>query len=486
MSEKEVSPVSIPCVGYKEMSKLWDLILDLLGGTQAMRDAGQKWLPMESRESFTSYETRLNRSILFNGLRDTLNKLVNKPFTHSMTVNNLPEEISYLENDVDGNGTTLETFVKEVLYNLIEFGIAHIYVDHTTVHEVEQGKKLTKADEKRLGVRVYLINISPNDLIGWQAKRINGVIKLKQIRYKETIVEPDGEFGDKEVNYIYVYNEENFEVYKQDSENTDLYNKDSEGSHSFGRIPLITIYANRTGFMKAEPPLMDLAWQNLAHWQSSSDQRNILRFSRFGIIFGKGLPDKMVEAGALDIGPSKAFLVESDEADMKYVEHTGKAIEAGQKDIEEIEQKMRVLGNQPLMKVIPNTATAERIDEGRTVSQLQSWINSLQLGIKQALKLACEWRKIESSADNIEVDIYSDFEALVLGGGDKDLLLKVRKAGEITRERFLRECQRRGVFSQDMDPEVEAKLLDDEEGRGLENYLVDEQNEEEEETFDEE
>jgi len=467
--EKEKSPVSVPCLGYETMSEFWELIHDLLGGTLAMRKAGQTWLPIETCESATAYDTRLGRSILYNGFRDTLNKLSNKPFTHPVRLTELPEELAYLEDDVDGNNKPLDVFIKEVLTNLIEYGIAHILVDHSEI-EIEAGKQLTLADEKRLGVRVYLINISPKSLIGWQSEKISKSVELTQIRFKETVVEPNGDYGDIEANYINVYNKENFELHKQDSDNEDKYDRIAEKTYSFHKIPLVTIYANKTGFMTAEPPLIDLAWLNLSHWQSSSDQKNILRFSRFGLLFGRGLPDKIVKTGALDIGPSKAILTSEKEADLKYVEHTGKSIEAGAKDIEDTENKMRVLGNQPLMKVIPNTATAERIDESRTVSQLQSWIRALERGMKQVLTFACEWRKIQPNED-MDVNIYSDFEAMVIGNSDKDLLLKIRQAGEITRERFLKEEQRRGVFSLDMEAEEEARAAEAEDANDLKNLL---------------
>ena len=122
------SPVAIPSIGYEQMSGKWELINDLLGGTDAMQAAGVKWLPIEPAESTQSYDARLGRSILFNGFRDTVNKLRNRPFTHSITITDIPEGISYLEDDVDGNKKTLETFIKEVLENLIKFGIAHIFV----------------------------------------------------------------------------------------------------------------------------------------------------------------------------------------------------------------------------------------------------------------------------------------------------------------------------------------------------------------------
>ena len=469
----EPSPVGVPNIGYASMVESWKLIHDLLGGTEAMREAAQLWLPRESAESTTSYDARLNRSILYNGFRDTLNKLKNRPFTHPITIINLPDEINYLENDVDGNNKPLEIFIKEVLVNLIKYGVAHIFVDHSIVEEVAEGKLITKAEEKERGVRVFLNNISPVNLIGWQSMKSNRITELIQLRFTETVVEASGDYGDIAINYINVYNKENWEVHQQDEENEDKYSLVSEGQSSLGKIPLVTIYANKVGFMTADPPLMDLAWLNLAHWQSYSDQRNILRFSRFGLIFGKGLPEKMVELGTLEIGPTKAFLTDKENADMKYVEHSGKSMEAGQKDIEDIEQKMRVLGNQPLMKDLPNTATAERLDEGRTVSQLQAWIRALERGIMQVLKLACEWRKV-TPPDDMKVEIYSDFEAVVLGGSDKKLLLDMRQGTggpQITRERFLREQKRRGVFSQDMDPEEESKAVESEEVDNLKNSL---------------
>ena len=145
------SPVGIPCLGYEAMAASWDLIHDLLGGTQTMRDASVKWLPIETRESAASYDSRLGRSILYNGFRDTIHKLSNKPFTHPVIVTDIPKEIAYLEHDVDGHNKPLETFIREVLANLIKYGVAHIFVSHSKIKR-EDGKELTKADEARQGI----------------------------------------------------------------------------------------------------------------------------------------------------------------------------------------------------------------------------------------------------------------------------------------------------------------------------------------------
>ncbi len=496
-NQDEVSPVAVPGTGYSLMAEAWELILDLLGGTRTMREAGTKWLPQEAKELDSDYASRLHRSILYNALKDTISKLRNRPFKVPVIVTDLPDGLSYLEEDVDGMGTTLSDFAKGIIENLIEFGIAHIYVDHsnmapddessstatngkgTSTARNRQASNQTKdstADsianitiqgEKDAGARVFFWNISPVDLIGWQTEVLNSVTNLTQIRVQEAAIEPNGDYDDIEVNYINVFNKDGWEIHQQDDENLQKYNLVRSGPSTLGKIPLITIYADKTGFLTADPPMEDLAWLNLAHWQSYSDQRNILKYSRFGLLFGKGFPAKQVEQGSVAIGPQRMILTSTVEADLRYVEPTGKGIEAGADDLEDIEQKMRVLGNQPMVKNVPVTATTDRIDESRTVSQLQAWVVSAERGILAALELASEWRKIDSP-DTMQVDIFHDFEATVLGGGDKELLLKMRESNQITGETLLREEQRRGVFSEDMDPEEEAKAAADEDIANLE------------------
>lgn len=483
----QVSPVAVPGTGYAKMAEAWELILDLLGGTRAMREAAKKWLPQEAQELDTAYSSRLHRSILYNALKDTISKLRNRPFKVPVIITDLPDGLSYLEEDVDGMGTTLSDFAKGIIENLIKFGKAHIYVDHSDMSPGDDGSgsgsgstsrnrqdanqqatdeaiaSITIQGEKDAGARVFFWNISPVDLIGWQTEILNNVTNLTQIRVQETAIEPNGDYDDIAVKYINVFNKDSWEVHQQDSEKPEKYDAVAEGPLTLGKIPLITIYADKTGFLTADPPMEDLAWLNLAHWQSYSDQRNILKFSRFGLLFGKGFPQKQVDAkDGVVVGPQRMILTSTPDADLKYVEPTGKGIEAGANDLEDIEQKMRVLGNQPMVKNVAVTATTDRIDESRTVSQLQAWVVAAERGILHALQLASEWRKIEPP-DTMQVDIFHDFEATVLGGGDKDLLHKMRDKRQITNELMLREEQRRGVFSEDMDPEAEAKAVADEE-----------------------
>src|SRR6185295_4553940 len=99
---------------------------------------------------------------------------------------------------------------------------------------------------------------------------------------------------------------------------------------------LAPVYLNRTGFMTGEPPLEELADLNVAHWQSSSDQRNILTVARVPILFGTGIEGNE----KLEIGASSMIRTSDPNAKLTYVEHTGAAIGAGERDLERLEFQM--------------------------------------------------------------------------------------------------------------------------------------------------
>ena len=447
-------------VMYDGMSERWPLLHDLLGGTKTMRAAGERWLPREEAESLAAYERRLGRSILYSGYKDTIVKLSAKPFSKPVVVNEVPESLSYLEKDTDGTGRTITQLSKDCMDDLATYGKAHILVDYSAIEENAEGAPITIGEEKRRGGRVTFIRISPVNLIGWRTTQNNaGAITLEQIRIKSARIEPKGEYGDEEVKYIRKLTSTDWELWKK-TDDKEEYVKSNEGTHTFGRVYLVTIYADCSGYLTSNPPLEGLAWLNLAHWQSSSDQKNILRFTRFAILFIKGLSQEERDAQTV-LGPTQSFKTTNENADMKYVEHTGKAIEAGRKDLEDTEFRMEVQGLQPLAKSSArSTATGKNIDEARNDSAIQAWIKVLEEGIEEAYGMAAEWSGTELPED-FSIDIYSDFKVSLWGSTDVDKLLKACIAGKMSKRTFLLEIQRRGMISEDIDIDQELKEIEE-------------------------
>ena len=253
--------VETPIPAYAVMVKHWELIDDLLGGTLAMRKAETKWLPKEPAEKDSQYQSRINRSILFNGYKDTVVKLVAKPFSKSITVRGtLPDQLSRVVEDVDRTQCSLTQLGRQSFASGINRGLVHFLVDYPKMPE-----GATKADEQAVDARATITMIDASRIVGWRSViEPNGNEKLTQVRIKETRVKDDGEYGVKEIQAVRVFTEDSWEIWEKPDDQSD-YQKTEFGTHTFGQVPLITCYIERTGFMTGEPPLENLAWVNLAH-----------------------------------------------------------------------------------------------------------------------------------------------------------------------------------------------------------------------------
>ena len=451
------SKVNDPSLAYQAMAERWELIHDLLGGTARMREVGKTRLPMEPREEARAYENRLDRSYLYGALSDTLDKIVSKPFARPVSVRGaLPEQLEELIKDATLRGQDLTQFARDLFTDAVTHGLSHVLVDFPRV-----GEGLSLAEEREGEVRPFLVRISPPDLIGWRSERSNGGReRLTQVRIMERRLVPDGPFGDREVEYVRVLDEESWQLWERAEDGDDFHMVD-EGTHTFGAVPLVTCYIDATNFMTAVPPLEDLAWLNLAHWQSLSDQRNILRFARMPLLYQFGVSDEEVEA-EITIGPSQLIRSVNPDAKMGYVEHTGAAIGAGERDLRALEAQMEVMGLQPLIeKTGGATATGRALDESRTHSNIQAWIRSLEDCLLECLTFALRWVGQETP-DDLSIDVFSDFGVTLKAEQDIKSLIQMRASGLLTHKTFLDEVKRRGLLSDAVDVEAEIEAVEEE------------------------
>lgn len=439
---------------FEAMKGAWDLPTDLRGGTRAMRAAHTKWLPRESLEEEPRYYARLKRSTLFGAYSDTLGSLAGKPFSRPVTIaGDVPERLEGITRNADQQGRSLTQFARDIYEDGIHYGLAHVLVDMP-----QQVRGATRADVR--DVRPYFVRIRPCDLHGWRSERDpkTGQTFPRAIRWRESTTVPDGDFGEKAVERVRVMsfalpgepNNGAFQVWERTEQGK--WALTAEGPHTFRGIPLRTLYLRRTGFMTGAPCLEDLAWANLEHWQSASDQRELMRFARCPLWFGTGISAE--ERESFSLGPGAFMTSENPEARMSVVEHSGAAIRAGAEDLKATEDRMTILGLQPLMQRA-QTATGESIREGRTQSAAQSWVQSLE-GVLRELYEAGATYIGEELAPEFKVDVFNDFSVSVRATQDIEALIKARSAGEITRETFLAGLKRYSVLPDNLDVEAEA------------------------------
>lgn len=463
--------VRTPSPAYQEMEPRWELIDTLLGGTEAMRAAGQKYTPQYPAEETKSYQTRLARSVLLNRTESTLETLAGKPFSQKITLGeDVPTSIAELAENIDRRGSSLHVFCKNWFRDAWRAGFSFVLVDFTAppVMYDDQGNEITGprtlADDRRDNLRPFWQHIKPEHVLALYTEIDDqGNEHVSHLRILEITVERRG-WEEVVVERVRVLEPGRWQVWapvdpkKQDSD----WVLESEGTTSLGFVSLITFFAGvRTGPASCKPPLTDLAWLNVAHWQSSSDQRNVLTVSRFPILAGSGVSG----ADNVRIGPNQYLSTEQADGKWYYVEHSGAAIEAGAKDLESLEAQMAEYGAEFLRKKPGGTTATERaLDSAEGSSYLEATAQDFKDCVELALQYTAEWlgEAQGGSVTLAEIDPLDSNDAT-----DLDALLKMRANRDISRLTLVNAMKNRKVLPDDFDPEVDQEALDDEGADGL-------------------
>ena len=446
--------VQTPSDTYNSLIDDWNLVGSLWGGTKAMRVAGRDYLPQEPAESDEAYDIRLQRSVLFNALKRTIRTLAGKPFSRPVGLGEGTDSmlLAWLD-DVDLQGTDLDTFARDCFEAAVRDGVSYILVDFPKTAD-----EMTLADEQSAGVRPYLVNIDCRQVIGWQTAPVGGRDRLVQVRIREDSVVADGDFGEAVAERIRVLEPGSFRVFERvlnDDQVTDWLLVDEGSTPGMSDIPLVAVYTHRTGFMQATPPLRDLAHLNVEHWQSSSDQGNILHYARVPLLLASGFG----EGDLFEIGPNRVIQHPDTQATLSYVEHSGRAISAGRDSIQDIQDRMRVLGMELMVgqRTGSMTATERALDQAQFDSELAGMVRSLESSLEDALGLMGAWAGMADVTDG--VDIHQDFGISLRDVSDVDSLLKSRAAGDLSQATFLAELKRRGLLMASLEVEDERELI---------------------------
>ena len=427
----------------------------LMGGTQAMRKAGKTYLPKFTAETDDTYRERLALSWLFNGYRKTVRDMTGRVFRKSVEVaEDTPDQIKEWCANIDLSGRDLSTFARDVFEDGIDAGISYIMVDAPA-----RNTALTRAQSQAQGLRPFMVHLHVEDVLGWRSEVINNVSVLAQLRIMESLTEqdPQDEFADVTIDQVRVLDRTDAGVMtrlyrKGERDQWTLYDEPTVSDMT--EITVVPFYANRTGFFTGDPLLDDLADVNIAHWQSQSDQRNILHFARVPILFGSGRTDD--EPITISVG--QMTTASDPAADLKWVEHSGQAIGAGRQDLKDLEFQMETHGLQLLVaKPGSESATGAALNTEKETSTLSMTADALKDALEQAMMWMVQFGGMGDVSPTISVN--KEFTVGMMNAQEMSVLLQAVQSGNMSRETFLRELARRGMVASDLDVDDEAERI---------------------------
>jgi len=430
------------------MARDWEMIDALMDGTAAMRAAGKKYLPQWPKEERDNYQARLDSAVLHPVFKRTVLVNAARPFSRPLTLGDgTSAQIQDWSTDIDLQGSALGAFSVRLMVNCLSKGLIGVLVDFPKADDIK-----TKAEEKARGVRPYCVEYPTNSLLGWKTQKGPNGLELTQLRLLEQVEESAGEYGTRTVEQVRVLTPGKWEIYQPDPKDPNEWVLISAGPTTLNVIPFVFFYGMRKGFGIGLSPLSDLAYQNVEHWQSASDQQTILHVARVPILFARGFGTD----GKLAIGAGSIATADAEHSELKYVEHTGAAIGAGQESIEALEDRMRATGAELIsLDVGFATATEVASDGEATKSLLQQIVENFEKSLQQMLDLMGLW---VGDTTPSKVEIYKDFG--IATTSDPGTLSGAVGSKSVSRQTHFEELQRRDVISADRTWDDEKKRLD--------------------------
>ncbi|HEJ7118809.1 TPA: DUF4055 domain-containing protein [Serratia marcescens] len=449
--------ISTPNLDYNDMVEAWDINDALMGGTLYMRRLGETYMPRWPNEDKEDYKKRLAVATLLPAYEETIKQDIGRVFAEPTVLSEeTPEQIKELTPNIDLEGNRLDVWAQEFFSIGFQYGLAHALVDFPRVNSDEVK---TKADERAAGSRPYVTMLNPRQVIGWKSKVVKGKVVLTDLRIKEVIIVDGDDYGQTKVEQIRHIMPRKVEIYRKSKGDSgeSVWALFEEWGTSRDDIPLVTFYTKRTGFMRGSPPLLNLALLNIKHWQSQSEQDNILHVARVPILSVYGLE----EGQELTVGASSAARFDDRQKQgIEYTEHTGSAIGAGKTSIDDLEQQMRQAGAKLLRAENTSTKSVDQTNEEKMQenSPLFTMASSLEDALDNILQIMAEWLSLPSGG-NVDVRTELETETQSVDAQSALAIQSLRQGGDIRFIDAVRAYQRLRIIDPDANPEEVMDVL---------------------------
>ena len=456
------SEVNDPCSAWLNMEPHWPLIEDLQSGTYQMRARHRRYLPQEVRELDDSYDNRLARSVCppyFQRLERMLaGMLTRKP----VRLNDVSDTIREQMFDVDLQGNDLNVWTYDTTRKMIRYGHIGVLVDASSDGEG----------------RPYWVTYTPRDILGWRTEFVDGQQKFTQLRLLESVIEPEGEYGEAQTEQVRVLYPGSFEIHRRNEKGE--YRLYEEGKTTLKDIPFSIAYSNRINLMESRPPMEDIAELNLKAYQTQSDLDNQLHISAVPMLAFYGFPNSAEEVSA---GPGEAIAFPA-EGRAEYIESKGTSYDAQFRRLAQIEEQINNLALAAVLgqKLSAETAESKKIDRSQGDSTMQVVAQQMQDLIDNSLIHHATY--LNDSAPG-SCFVNRDFLAARLDPQEIGSLLQLYTSGTIAQETLLKQLHEGEVLGDEFD--IEEELEKTAQGGLLDtNEPVPEEEDEEEEIEEDE
>jgi len=479
MANETNNPGSVGVV-QQEMRPAVEVCRNVYGGTLLLREKPDN-LPQWPKEEDDAYSERLAQAVLFNAYKKTVKGLTGIVFRETPSIwDDVDTDIEEDLANIDLTGQGVDVFARHGFQEKLIDGHSHILVDWHGPDGARSAK-----DESVGMARPYWTLIRKSQVVRDWTRQDGGIVVLVSFAYEEEATVREGDFGQKRVKRIRQFDlvgrdgsptpedEELpaeadrrvlFRSWVQDADNEGEWTPEGEGDgkilgERMTRIPVVTDYAERTGFMRSDPPLLDLALENLKHWQIRSDRDSNLHVTSIPILNVYGLKAEDLQVVTVGTSMGIAFPKGRQEQGSEYTEAQGHGLKHTREELLDIEKRMASLGLSMLERQTRQAETEEkaRLDQKSQDSELAAQARGTSSALGEALALHSMWLGKEPSGS---ITLDTEFSVEPMSPDLLDKLLKAVGEGNLSVETLWDRMVSGRILEEDFDVELEKERLE--------------------------
>lgn len=445
------------------MARRTRIMRAVYGGTETMRDAGEEFLPRYEKETQTRYEARRLSTFALNKTREAVEAASAKPFSTLVKVTNGDPDLEEMIKNIDLRGNHLHLFMHRFFNDALTVGQSHILVDHPDTVDMP-----SLAVQRESGARPYFKHIKDEQLVAAYTEVNGGTTRVVHARIRGQRIERTPEYKELVFNQIWVIEIEPgtesgvVQLWEQEAKSGGGGDWVLMGEKplTMAEVPLITLHAGeQEDDFVTKPLFLDLAYKQIEHWISSSDQRSILAAGRFPMLACSGVTLDENDDQGFEIGPYKVLYSPEAQGRWYYVEPEGRAIESGFKDLAMLELHMDMMALNPVMATHRQYVPQNERDIQET--RVHSVIHDLALSCKNAGEKAIRMMGIWNGKDyaDVTLGLNLDFASTKAKIQQIGLLIKAWEKRGISREVFLKEAKALDFLGDEFDIKAELALM---------------------------
>lgn len=387
-------------------------VRDVLTGEKSVKTAGDRYLPKLGGQNTDEYEAYKKRAAFYGACPRTLEALSGAVCRKPPVLSGPEAFVKRYSQDITGTGTTLASFVGEMVREMLSTGMEGILVEHNGTRPFLSGYCAEN-----------VTNILPDGTVVLSESKMvqdpnDHYTLTAQVNYREILFH-DGAWWSR------VWEPNDKGKYEDPGPETRL---------EFRKTPLPVV-----PFVLATLPaipMLPLAQANINHYLTSADLENGLHWGGIftpWISAGGTLPEGTI----LKVGSSSAWVLPQNST-VGMLEVSGNALAALESRLKGKEELMASLGARLLMATKKTAETAEtaRINAGGEGATLSMVVDALESALTKALKILAQWDGM-ANTDEVRIELNRDFIDTSLTPEEIAAYLATYQAGGMSLDSFL-------------------------------------------------